>query len=513
MTFNLLHKPWIPVVSQDFQLKEISLLELCESWESYKEIRGDNPPTTLAIYRFLLAILHRAYAGPRDEDHWEEIYEDDGQKAIDYLNDHADCFDLLHPKRPFMQDPTLTQDVAAEIYQAHVLHGDNTSTVFCHEHQWSGSSLSISEAVRLVLRLHWFDVGGRKTGSSISAGVIPTMDAANVLVRGKTLKETLMLNLMQYNPKQEIPCVVTGDDLPSWEREPSSAVERSPNGYIDYLTYQWRRVRLFFESDRAVNVAFHGGDRIPKTVDTSQWECGVAYHKTKKGLFTVRLNLSRSLWRDSTAFLQSSDAGARPRIVDWVAQLQDEELADKRLSLQVIGFSVDNAKPLGWSSEDFSAPMIYLKEKPLWEALVIAVKAAEDHQNVFRSFKSSPYHALAEVLKYGDAGALAKALDGESRYWAALDRSFPELLFKLPDDHETGADGITVYGNKQLPEWTETIQKAATDAFTESIASIRNYEARAAALRSLSYHLAVLRGDVDPKAKRQSKAKKNPKVA
>lgn len=166
----------------------------------------------------------------------------------------------------------------------------------------------------------------------------------------------------------------------------------------------------------------------------------------------------------------------------------------------MLGLSVDNAKPLGWSSEEFSAPIIYLKEKPLWEALVIAIKVAEDHQNVFRSFKSSPYHALAAVLKHGDAGALAKTFDGESRYWATLDRVFPNLLLKLPTDREIGADGITHYGNKQLSEWTKTVQKAALEAFTESIAPIRNFEARAAALRSLHYQLAKLRGDIQPKS-------------
>lgn len=508
MSFNLTTEKWIPVVSQDFQLRDVSLIELFENWNTIQEIQGDNPPTTLAIHRFLLAILHRAYQGPKDIDHWEEIEQDDGQKAIAYLKDHADCFDLLHPERPFMQDATITQGAAAEIYQAHVLHGNNTSTVFCHDHQWSHASLSISEAARLVLRLHWFDVGGRKTGSSVSAGVIPTMDAANVLVRGQSLKETLLLNLMQYSPKQEIPSVVNGDDLPAWEREPAAALERIPNGYIDYLTYQWRRVRLFFEHDRAVNVAFHGGDRIPKDLDASQWECGVAYNKTKKGLFTVRLNLSRSLWRDSAAFLQSSDAGKRPRIISWVADLQEEELADDRLSLQVLGLSVDNAKPLGWSSEHFSAPMLYLKEKRLWQALVSALNVVEDHQNVFRSFKGSPYHALAEVLKNGDAGALANALDGESRYWTILDQAFPKLLFDLPNDYETMADGVTYYGNKKLPEWAKTIQQVATDAFTESIAAIRNYEARAAALRSLGYHLAKLRGDIKPKGKKKSSKKK-----
>jgi CRISPR system Cascade subunit CasA len=505
MSFNLIQERWIPVVGHDWQRQEIPLVELFKTWATLREIQADNPPTTLALYRFLLAILHRAYQGPRDEAHWEEIREDDGKKAIAYLHANQDCFDLLHPERPFMQDAALTTDMAAEIYQAYVVHGNNTSTVFCHEHQWSGGSLPIEAAARLVLRLHWFDVGGRKTGSSISAGVIPTMDAANVLVRGKTLQETLLLNLMHYNPAQGMPSVVKGDDLPAWERETKPAAERIPAGYIDYLTFQWRRVRLFVKNGRAIKVAFHGGDCLPKDISPTAWECGIAYVKNKKGLFTVRLNLSRSLWRDSAAFLQSSEAGSCPRIVEWLAVLQDEDLIDDRLKLQVLGLTVDNAKPLGWTSEQFSAPIAYLKERPLWEALVDALRVAEDHQQVFRSFQGSPYHVLAKELNHPDASSFAKSLDGESRYWATLDREFQPLLSKLAVDKTVDGNG-TVYGNQALPEWQNIVQAAAKQAFTESIAAIRNYQARAVALRSLEGQLASLRMTPEEKAEKKAKA-------
>ena len=505
MSFNLVCEPWIPVVSQDWQRREISFVELFETWGNLREIQADNPPTTLALHRVLLAILHCAYQGPKDEAHWEKIQNDRGKKAIAYLKENLDCFDLLHPDRPFMQDATLTQDLAGEIYQAHVLHGNNTSTVFCHEHQWSGTSLDISAAARLLLRLHWFDVGGRKTGSPISAGVIPTMDAANILIRGYTLQDTLLLNLMQYNPAKEIPSVVNGEDLPVWEREPKPATERIPTGYIDYLTYQWRRVRLFFENDRAINVAFHAGDRLPKDISSSQWECGIAYIKTKKGTFTVRLNLSRSLWRDSAAFLQSSEVGDCPKIITWLANLQDEDLIDERLKLQILGLTVDNAKPLGWSCEQFSAPIAYLKQKPLWEALVIALRVAEDHQQVFRSFQGSPYQALAKVLNHPEAGSFAKSLDGESRYWATLDREFPMLLDALPQDKTVDGNGTT-YGNQVLGEWQQRLQSVARKAFTESIAPIRNYQARAMALRSIDYQLAKLRGEKEEKKTKNSKS-------
>lgn len=506
MSFNLTHTTWIPVVTQDWQYQEVSLIELFEQWGKWREIQADNPPTTLALYRFLLALLHHVYQGPKSEEHWEEIQDDDGQKVIAYLKDKQDLFDLLHSDRPFMQDPTLTSDMAGEIYQAHALHGNNTSTVFCHEHQWSGNTLSIPDAARLVLRLHLFDVGGRKTGSPVSAGVIPTMDAANVLVRGKNLQETLLLNLMQYDGKEK-PCVVMGEDLPAWERESQPTNERIPTGYIDYLTFQWRRVRLFVEGDQVVRVAFHAGDRLPKDLSPAGYECGIAYAKNPKGLFTVRLNLNRSLWRDSAAFLQSSETGSCPRIITWLADLKTEKLIDNYLNLQVLGLTVDNAKPLGWTSEQFSAPISYLKDKLLWQALARALQLTENHQQVFRSFQGSPYHALAQALNYPDAGSFAKSLDGESRYWATLDRAFQPFLNALANDKTMDGNGAS-YGNQELPKWQKIVQDAARNAFTESISAIRNYQARADALRSLEYQLAKLRGEKDEKL---SKAKKSTK--
>ncbi|WP_414508270.1 type I-E CRISPR-associated protein Cse1/CasA [Synechococcus sp. RC10B2] len=78
-SFNLTKEKWIPVLDPDFRIQELSLVELFREWESLKEMRGDNPPTTLALYRFLLAIMHRAYLGPKDTDHWKEIFQDNGK--------------------------------------------------------------------------------------------------------------------------------------------------------------------------------------------------------------------------------------------------------------------------------------------------------------------------------------------------------------------------------------------------------------------------------------------------
>uniref|UniRef100_UPI002869FDD6 type I-E CRISPR-associated protein Cse1/CasA n=1 Tax=Chamaesiphon sp. VAR_48_metabat_135_sub TaxID=2964699 RepID=UPI002869FDD6 len=296
-----------------------------------------------------------------------------------------------------------------------------------------------------------------------------------------------------------------GEDSPSWERPLFPPANRIPSGYVDHLTYQYRRCRIFLEGENVVSAASHPGDKLPRDLSAQTWECAIPYVKNPKGSFPLRLNLDRSLWRDSAVFLQSSDSSVRPRIIDWIADLKDADLIEEIIHLQVLGLTVDNAKPLGWTSAQFSAPIIYLTNRDLWSSLSKALKIAEEHQQIFRSFKGSPYHTLAETLKNGDAGKLAGTLNGESRYWATLDREFQILLAKLPEDKTIDANGTT-YGIKELPLWTETVQRAARRAFTDSIESIRNYEARAKALRSLEFQLAKLRGEEkDKKTKKTSK--------
>lgn len=511
MSFNLTQELWIPVVTQDFQIKVVSLIELFQIWGELREIQAENPPTTLALYRFLQAILHRAYQdlGPRNVGHWEDIDRDNGTRAIAYLTEQCDRFDLLHPDYPLMQDTALTLDKAVPVYAIHTM---STSKVFSHEHEWSGYAISLAEAARLLVRLQSVDITslrafyvGQSSGNR-SAVNTPSINTANILIQGATLKQTLLFNLIRYDPSADFPSVVTGADLPSWETNYAGKPAKTvPKGYIHYLTFPWRRLRLFVDKGNTISqIAITMGNSLPDQVSPQQWECGIAYREDKP----IRLSLERQLWRDADCFLFSAEKTHRPRIIDWLAKLHFEELVDDLVHLQIIGFSADKAKPLGWSIEKFSAPRQYITDEELSTSLKKAISIAEEHQQIFRSFRGSPYYALAEVIQFGDAGALASALDGESRYWATLDHKFQEFLFALPRDHLIGADGITRYGCVELPKWMKTIQKAAADAFTESIESIRNYEARAKALRTLEWWLLDLRSSPEEKAAKKAKAAK-----
>lgn len=517
MSFNLLEEAWIPVVNSNWQRQELSLIDFFKTWQNLREIQSDNPPTTLAIHRFLIAILHRAHNGPRNEEHWEEIRDDCGQKAIEYLQQHADKFDLFHPEYPFMQDLALTADKAVPIFALHTM---STCKVFSHEHKNSGYKISFAEAARLVLRLQFVDITSLRAyypplkAGNRSAVNTPSINNANVLITGENLKSTLLLNLMHYNLLSEIPSAVNGDDLPSWETSYAGMPKQStPNGYISYLAYPWRRINLFPIGNSVQNINITMGDSLPEGISFKKWECAIAFREDKP----VRLSPKRQIWRDSHSFLQSSEKEYRPRIIEWLADLYEEDLIDETINLQIFGMCADKAKPLAWSIERFSVPTIYIldKYKSLGQSLKIALSIAEEHQHIFRSFSGSPYHVLAEALK-NDAGKLASSLNGETRYWATLDLEFQLFLIQLPKDKATGANG-TIYGTNELPAWTKTVQRAAQNAFTDSIESIRNYEARAKALNRLAWKLADLRKtpmekeEEKNKARAKADAKKNKK--
>jgi CRISPR system Cascade subunit CasA len=74
----------------------------------------------------------------------------------------------------------------------------------------------------------------------------------------------------------------------------------------------------------------------------------------------------------------------------------------------------------------------------------------------------------------------------------------------------------TRYGDQALENWQKFLRQTARKAFTESIQSIRNYQARAVALRALEYQLAKLSGEVETKKGKAVKGKSpkaNAKVA
>jgi CRISPR system Cascade subunit CasA len=112
MLFNLLDEPWLPVMPRDStQVVEVSLIDLVSHARSYRCVIGSAPTMTAALYRMVLALIHRVY-GPRSLSRWGELWRAEngfpGQELAAYAETYSDRFNLFDDQRPFFQCPSLT---------------------------------------------------------------------------------------------------------------------------------------------------------------------------------------------------------------------------------------------------------------------------------------------------------------------------------------------------------------------------------------------------------------------
>lgn len=514
MTFDLTREAWIPVLNRNLQVSEVSLATLFENPRAFVAIAGENPPVTLALQRFLLALIHRAHRGPKTPEHWAEIRANGSHAVLQYLEEHREQFDLRHPTQPFMQDPELGEAQAAPVYVSASWQAANTSTVFSHAHKWRRGKLTPAEAARTLLRLHAVDVPGLKSGhpeggSNRAAVCSALLNSLNVWVLGEDLWETLMLNLTEYDGINSAPFGFKEDqDLPAWERPLTRPNERVPKGPVDMLTFLYRRVRLVWKEAHVVGIAVTKGDSLPKNVNTAIYEWALPTlvdpqaKPGKSSIRPVRASLKRQVWRDAPALVQSARHQSptklhhrSPILIEWLARLSADGLIANRLRIQVISVVTDpkhQAKPLSWHAQALSLPLCYLNDHELWLRLHDAVELADRYEECLRTSKGSPYYVLGAALKGADQNSesvkpdpkILAAFDDNSRYWSALEAPFLELMSALPESDDPLA----------LEEkWEETLVNTVRSAFEASISGIANRRATAMGQERLEQQLAVLK--------------------
>lgn len=458
----------------DRSIVNLSLLELFQRWQEILVVQADDPPATYGIYRLLLAVVHAAYRGPQDTGEWRQILRDNGFRAIAYLNQHCDLFDIGNEERPFLQDPALPETSATPFYNTLAYQPEATPTQFCAEHQYSGFNPSLPRIARGLVRIQSMDLAGLRAfypgySGTRSCVATPSLNAANVFPLGVNLRETLLLNLVPYFPSP--------GDVPTWELPQGYGgmpQKIAPTGYLGYLTYPWRRIRWVPGQGIAVTV----GNTFPDDVTPNQWEPAIAYRDQKM----IRYSPDRAVWRNVHAFCRSADQSMRPRVLDWVSELAASGLIQDSINLMVIGFCADKAKPIKWDIESLSIPTKFLINKEIWDKLQSAVQIAADHEQVFRSFAGSPMFFVAETLKM-DAKQLANSLRGTPAYWATVQQHVPDLFRQLATS--TDLDGV-------LLDWLLLVQRIARQTFTKSITAIHDIQAQAVAINSLRYWLNKL---------------------
>ncbi|AEB06539.1 CRISPR-associated protein, Cse1 family [Coriobacterium glomerans PW2] len=369
-TFNLVTEPWIPVTYTDEHKADVSLSTVFKDADQIQEISDEFPQFRIVLLRFLIAILLRAYSSQalskRDalalwSDLWTQRHFD-SEYVDEYLEHFKDRFDILSPVTPFYQVADLTySDEKKEYDWISELVPDipkpDKYLFAMKERSSSPPCIKLSEAARYLILAQAFDFAGIKSPVEGNTqvkrghvyaphGVVQTGFVGaigGVYVRGRTLYETLLFNMVLYDSRASNSDKESDVDLPPWERSLPSCdiVFREPNGPVDLLTWQSRRIRLIFDGEKnsAIGVVICYGDATV-SYDKHPYEWMTAWRsdgglQKKLGLshtpwVPLKHDPSKTIWEGLSALLAARNeegADVRPGVIRWNETLGEADIA------------------------------------------------------------------------------------------------------------------------------------------------------------------------------------------
>lgn len=469
-TFNLVESPWIPCTLQDGTAVELSLRDVLIGSHDLRDLHGESPLVTASLHRLLLAVLHRILDGPKDWQEWEVLQRagrwDSGQIG-DYLDRWLHRFDLFDAARPFYQaaDNRITEAGPVNRLILEMSHG-NMGTLFDHSVEAEEPALTPGEAARALLAIQAFGLGGFGMGR-LSHTDAPCTGGVVFLIQGRSLFETLCLNLLRY-PDETLPGRADPRDRPVWEMDDPFTPERTiPLGYLDYLTWQNRRILFLPETVNGKVIVRHMTEAPALRLDKNSLDPMQHYvGDGRGGPRPLSFREGRGLWRDSAALFQLNAKGFRPpRAFDWLAELVYEGCLDTQWSRRylALGMSKSRAKVNFYRSERMPLPLAYLRDSHLVARLQQTLDMAED---VARQLWGAT-RTLAKVILSPEADReqgrqpapqdldqLTSQWAVERHYWAQLENPFLRAMEALPKD-----PGSVIRG------WQTTVERAAWRAF------------------------------------------------
>lgn len=471
--FDLLEAPWIPCTLSDGTPLELGLREALVRAREVRELYGESALVTASLHRLLLAVLHRAYKGPVDCRAWEALWNggrwDEGL-LTHYLDRWRHRFDLFDPQHPFFQARDAPTDKSGSINRlVHEMAHGNNATLFDHHVEEDEPALTPAQAARAVVALQAFGLGGFGMGRSYHADA-PCTGGIVFLIEGDNLFETLALNLLRY-PDETLPGTRAESDRPVWEMDDPFTPERSvPLGYLDYLTWQNRRILLFPEklgSQLIVRrMSEASAPRLTKGI------LDPMHHYVDPGRGGPRaltFREGRALWRDSATLFQLDAEGFRPpRAFDWLAELAYDGPLEPHQTRRylAVGMSKRQAKVNFYRTERMPLPMQYLRDSVLVSRLTEAIEMAEMVQRQLwgatrrlATLILSPEADTEEGRQPAreDVDKLTSQWAVDRHFWSKLDTPFMDTMQGLPVDREAA-----------MGTWQTTLKQAAWAAFART---------------------------------------------
>ncbi len=462
-SFNLLDEAWIPVKKINGENVKVGLTQVLLNAQHYQEVTETNPLNLVALYRLLLAIVHRSLAPLKWKNKERAKYFKEGfpaQLISEYLNKFRDCFWFFHPDNPFMQIKVLTEikEVNSKIKPWTQLALDRSCgdipTVFDHSLDKHPAFLSISEAIRYHLGYLQFVPGGLVKILRISDSAGPLANSAAVISLGANLAETLSLNLHPYKNEE---------DLPSWElSQPTiDQLKSGPTivtGPNDLYTRLTRGIYWLPENEtNTVNkLLFCEGLAILE--HELALDPMVSYKKSSNG-FTSRITFqdNRAMWRDLPSIISSLKGkySIPASVKEYSTNLLDIIGSENSyFPLLVAGLASNKAKIIRWRLEKFIIPKNLIIQEDAYGNLCEKICQAED---IYKRLTGILNELIANSMLDSDhnetkekARAIQKNGPALSAYFSKVESSLAALMQNIIEKNI----------NQAFSEWNQVLENA-----------------------------------------------------
>lgn len=481
--YNLIDKPWIPLLNKDGTLVRLSLSDALVHAHDYEGVYHDSPLVIFAVYRLLLAIVLRVFA-PKSIAEWEILWceKQFSQDAIsDYLSKWHHRFNLTDEERPFYQ--VSTHPAGDEISSINKIvlsrSAGNNPVYHDHSNDLTSNPLRPEDAIVHLLAYQAFSPGGGKS-KTINFQHSPLTAPLTVLVSGGNLFQTLLLNTLWSSPIPD-----SGYDKPFWEGDGKIIPEPKTKyaGLLDYLTLQSRVVKILFKETDSGLVAEGVQLAQGRGLDPDILEPFAKYFTSKKeGFLPVRVSVDKLLWREyhQLTCQNTKESERFPRNIEQTAKLEKKKIIPIGTACRILcgGMASDKAKILLWRYDRLPLPLPLLEDTDIMNSVEALIAEASQKAKTLwiRSIKAIE-QVLSDKAKNADSKAvnqLYTSLSTEALFWAQLEIAFKGLLSTIsrqPDKTEEASI-----------RWRHECNDAFKNCWTRFESSIINYPRGAEAI-------------------------------
>jgi len=438
-SFNLVDEPWIPVAGKGL----VSLATVFD--DPNLSALGGNPVQKIAVTKLLLAIAQSAHT-PAHEADWKSLGPAGMmRKASDYLSAKKNLF-WLYGERPFLQMPAIAaaQKQSFGAVLTHVVSGNTTVLTQSQVEP----VLTDADMAILLVQLMGFALGGKKTDNSVTLSFgyqgklnekgkpstgkpgpsLGFLGFLHTFLQGKTLAETLWLNLLTAEDLGKLTYFEGGIGVAPWENMPHGedcvVARKLKTTYMGRLLPISRFVLL-------ANGGLHYSEGIAHPgyaeggVDVS---VGVASSGAKhKAIWT---DPEKRPWRQLPAllsFLSSMDKGDAFECRQLLIGIPRAQKNLSRFGLWSGGLRVSNnaGEQYVSGSDDFVESELYLATSELGEIWFANFKREMDELDQLAKSVWSATNAYFIAQK---AGGKNQATQAANLFWQLCERRFQELV-------------------------------------------------------------------------------------